>query len=100
MDLLFKRYASPFSFIDGYMQTGRFDEFVVELARTVNEEKEEETTWEFYLHKVSSEVSYKDFFEELENDKQNQNMSDEEKAETVKMAMNILNNFNPDERGE
>ena len=100
MDLLFKRYASPFSFIDGYMQTGRFDEFVVELARTVNEEKEEETTWEFYLHKVSSEVSYKDFVEELENDKQNQNMSDEEKAETVKMAMNILNNFNPDERGE
>ena len=100
MDLLFKRYASPFSFIDGYLQTGRFDEFVVELARTVNEEKEEETTWEFYLHKVSSEVSYKDFVEELENDKQNQNMSDEEKAETVKMAMNILNNFNPDERGE
>jgi hypothetical protein len=99
MDLLFKRYANPFSFIDGFLQTGRFDEFVVELARTVNEEKEEETTWEFYLHKVNSEVSYKEFVEELENDKQNQNMSEEEKAETVKMAMNILNNFNP-ERGE
>ena len=99
MDLLFKRYASPFSFIDGMMQTGRFDEFVVELARTVNEEKEEETTWEFYLHKVTSEMSYKDFVDELENDKQNQQMTDEEKASTVKMAMDILNNFNP-ERGE
>ena len=99
MDLLFKRYASPFSFIDGYMQSGRFDEFVVELVNTVNEEKEESTRWEFYLHKVNSEVTYQDFVEELENDKQNQNMTDEEKAETVKMAMNILNNFSPERGG-
>ena len=99
MDLLYQRYASPFSFIDGYMQTGRFDEFVVEFVNAINKEKEHQTRWDFYLHKVSPEVSFDAFIEEAENNKQNLNMSDEEKAETVKMAMNILNNFNP-ERGE
>ena len=99
MDLLFKRYASPFSFIDGMMQSGRFDEFVVELVNTVNEEKEDATTWEFYLHKVNPEVSYKDFVDELENDKQLQNMTEEDKAESINIAMSILNNFDP-ERGE
>jgi hypothetical protein len=99
MDLLFKRYASPFSFIDGYMQSGRFDEFVVELVNTVNEEKEDATRWDFYLHKVAPEVSYQDFVAEIENNKQIQNMTEEEKAETVNEAMEILSNFNP-ERGE
>ena len=99
MDLLFKRYASPYSFIDGYLQTGRFDEFVVSLVETINKENEEAKFWEFYLHKVSSDVSFGEFVEEIENDKQNQNMTDEEKAKTIKMAMNILNNFDP-ERGE
>ena len=99
MDLLYQRYASPFSFIDGYMLTGRFDEFVVELVNTVNKEKEDEANWDFYLHKVSPEVSYQEFVEELENNKQIQNMTEEDKAESVNIAMNILNNFNP-ERGE
>ncbi len=99
MDLLYQRYASPFSFIDGYLQTGRFDEFVVELVTTVNKEKEEDATWNFYLHKVSSEVSYQDFVAELENDKQIQNMTEEDKAKSINIAMSILNNFNP-ERGD
>ncbi len=99
MDLLFKRYASPFSFIDGMMQSGRFDEFVVEFVNTINEETEDSKTWDFYLHKVSAEVSYKDFVDELENDKQLQNMTEEDKADSVNIAMSILNNFNP-ERGE
>ena len=100
MDLLYQRYASPFSFIDGYMLTGRFDEFVVELVNTVNKEKEDDKTWEFYLHKVTNpEVSYKDFIAEIENNKQIQNMTEEDKAESVNIAMNILNNFNP-ERGD
>ena len=81
------------------MLTGRFDEFVVELVNTVNKEKEDEANWDFYLHKVSPEVSYQEFVEELENNKQIQNMTEEDKAESVNIAMNILNNFNP-ERGE
>ena len=99
MDLLFKRYASPFLFIDGMMQTGRFSEFVSELVKAFNEEREEKTMWEFYLHKVDPSVSYADFVESLENDKQLQNMTEEDKAASVNIAMSILNNFNP-ERGD
>ena len=100
MDLLHKRYASPFSFIDGMMQSGRFDEFVVEFVSTINKEKEDESLWEFYLHKVSSEISFKDFVEEIETDTKNQNMTEQDKASTVNMAMDILNNFIPSEGSE
>lgn len=98
MDLLFKRYASPFLFIDGYLQTGRFSEFVVEFVKTINAEKEDSTQWEFYLHKVQ-EGTFGEFVEEIENNKQLQNMPEAAKEEAVKKAFDILNKFNP-ERGE
>ena len=99
MDLLFKRYASPFLFIDGMMQTGRFSEFVSDFVKAINEENEEKTTWEIYLHKVDPSVSYTEFVESIKNNEQLQEMTEEDKASTVKMALGILNNFNP-ERGE
>ena len=99
MDLLFKRYASPFSFMEGMIQTGRFDEFVVEFIKTVNDELEEKTTWEIYLHKVN-EGSYKDFVDEIENDKKNQNMTEDDKESILQKSLGILNNFNPIEGGE
>lgn len=82
------------------MQSGRFEEFVVELVNTVNKEKEEESLWEFYLHKVSSETSFKDFAEEIEADNKNKKMTEQDKASAVNMAMNILNNFIPIEGSE
>ena len=99
MDLLFKRYASPFLFMDGMIQTGRFDEFVDEFIKTINAENEETTNWDFYLHKVQ-EGSFKDFVDELENNKNNQNMSEETIESTVQKSLQILNNFIPEERGE
>ena len=99
MDLLFKRYASPFLFMDGMLQTCRFSEFVDEFMHTVYAENEDQTSWEFYLHKVQ-EGSYKDFKDELETDKQNQNMSKESIEETIQNSLGILNNFTPSEGGE
>ena len=99
MDLLFTRYASPFSFIEGMIQTGRFDEFVVEFLKTVSDEREEKTMWEIYLHKIH-EGSYKDFVDEIENDKKNQNMTEDDKESILQNSLSILNNFNPIEGGE
>lgn len=96
MDLLFKRYASPFLFIDGMIQTGRFSEFVVEFVETINREKENEYNWEFFLHKVW-EGTFEEFREEIENSKQNRGMTDRTIETTVQHSMNILNNFNPAE---
>ena len=99
MDLLFKRYASPFLFMDGYILTGRFSEFVDEFVQTVMKENEEETSWEFYLHKVQ-EGSFKDFMDELDNNTKNQNMSERTIETTIQNSMDILNNFTPTEGGE
>ncbi len=99
MDLLFKRYASPFLFMDGMILTDRFSEFVDEFVQTVMKENEEETSWEFYLHKVQ-EGSFKDFMDELDNNTKNQNMSERTIETTIQNSMDILNNFTPTEGGE
>ena len=99
MDLLFKRYASPFSFVDGMIQTGRFHEFVIDFIKTTNQEMEEKYDWEFFLHKVFDK-SYQEFKEEIKINKENQEMSEQDIETTVQYSINILNNFNPEEGGE
>jgi hypothetical protein len=99
MDLLFKRYANPIPFVDGMIQTGRFQEFVVDLIKTVNKEKEDQLDWEFFLHKVW-EGSFKDFKDDVDINKQNQAMSDQTVETTIKESMKILKNFNPNKGGD
>lgn len=99
MDLLFKRYASPFSFVDGMIQTGRFCEFVREFWQTAYKEKDEETSWQYYLHKVF-EGSYADFKKELKTNREHQNMTEKTFETTYKHSMSILQNFNPEKGGE
>ena len=99
MDLLFKRYANPFPFVDGMIQTGRFSEFVRSFLEKENSEREEQTAWEFWLHKVW-EGSFADFKSEMENDKKNKQMSEKTMEATIKDSMNILKNFNPTKGGE
>jgi len=98
MDRLYQRYADPFSFIDGMIQTGRFCEFVNFFSKTVSEEKDEETSWQYYLHKVF-EGSFADFKAEMKNTSEHQNMSERTMETTIKHSMNILNNFNPETGG-
>ena len=98
MDLLFKRYANPFPVVDGMIQTGRFSEFVRQIIEKENSEREEQTAWEFWLHKVW-EGSFADFRSGMENDKKNKQMSEKTMETTIKDSMNILKNFNPEKRG-
>lgn len=87
MDLLFSKYASPFSFIDIMIQTSRFSEFVDEILTLENEKKE----WEFYLHKV-----YNKSFDEFKNTiKQPEEVSEEQIETTIQNSMSILKNFIP-----
>ena len=94
MDLLFKRYASPFLFVDGMIQTGQFSDFVDEFVHTVNSENEDQINWEFFLHKVN-EGSFSDFIDEMKQDKENKEMTANDIESTVQQSMDILNNFNP-----
>lgn len=99
MDLLFKRYASPFSFMDGMIQSGRFCEFVESFIEAVYKEREEETSWQFWLHKVL-DGTYAEFREGMKNTENNQNMTQASIETTLKTSMDILNNFNPAKGGE
>lgn len=99
MDQLFKRYADPFSFMDGMIQAGRFFDFVVDFVKTINQENEEKFNWEVWLHKVWDQ-SYKDFMTEVETDAENQNMSAETIETTVQESLDILKNFTPQQGGE
>ena len=90
MDLLFKRYADPFSLVNGYIQTGRFREFVFHFAKSQGEDDR----WEFFLHKVWDK-SYTDFCRALDTSQGNQRMSDEDMEATIKKSMDILGDFKP-----
>jgi hypothetical protein len=95
MDLLFKRYADPFSLLNGYIQTKQFARFIPEFCKQVSEDDR----WEFYLHKVWGQT-YPAFCESLQTTRNLQKMSDSEIAATVQTSMDILEHFNPGEEGE
>ena len=98
MDMVYQRYSCPFSFIDGMIQTNRFDEFVREFVKTINQEKEDKLDWEFWLHKVW-EGTFKEFKDSIATNTQNQTMTKETIAETVNSSISILNNFTPQNEG-
>lgn len=96
MDLLFKKYADPFTLLTGYIQTLRFCEFVASFVNQVNEDDR----WEYFLHKVWDK-SYSEFCDALLVTQEQQTMSEEDMEATVKKSMDILGNFNPyEEEGE
>ncbi len=98
MDRLYQRYADPISFMNGMILSGRFSEFVRSFWNAQHEEKNEEKSWEFYLHRVF-EGSFNDFMEKQKTTAEHMNMSDSTIEAALKNTQNILSNFNP-ERGE
>ena len=98
MDLLFKRYADPFLFIDQMLLTGRFSEFVDEIQIITAKEKNDQTTWEFFLAKVHDK-SFNEFKQDLENNVKAQHTTEADLEATVKESWNIIGGFNPEPEG-
>lgn len=92
MDLLFKRYASPFVLLDNLILISSASSFIDDLIKHINKEKEEQIQWEFFLHKVFDK-SWKEF-----NDEVNQPINDEkiDLGATVKKSRDMLNKFTPE----
>lgn len=91
MDLLFKRYASPFSFISTLLQAGRFSEFVDEFMKATGEDD----MWEYFLHKVFD----KSFDEFMKSTEPKEEMTAEQVETTIHNSQDILSNFIPEEGG-
>lgn len=93
MDLLFKRYASPFDYLNILLESGNFERGIINILETENDDK----SWEYYLsnnpHNKSSFVDWK-----KENNRKMQAQRPMSKAEvdaTVRKSQDILNNFKP-----
>lgn len=94
MDLIFKRYSSPFILLDNYLRLGRFDEFVDEVIKANNEDE----TYKVWLLKVHDK-SYEEFREEVLNSSKNKASTPEQIKATISESKNILNGFNPNQKG-
>ena len=92
MDLLFKRYASPFILIDNLILIGSSSSFIYDLIDFINKEKEEQINWEFFLHKVFDK-SWKEFCDEVSQPIVNKEI---DLGATVKKSKDMLNNFTPE----
>ena len=88
MDLVFKRYSSPFLLLDNLIENGRFLEFIMELL----DMHEEEQIYELWLHKCFDK-SYEEFKKGLK--KQETDVDDERIGSIINDSFEILNNFKP-----
>ena len=92
MDLLFKRYASPFVLLDNLIATASLSTFIDDFFKFIGEEKQEETKWQFFLHKVFDK-SWKEFCEEIDSANKAEKI---DLGATIKKSYDMLNNFAPE----
>lgn len=79
--------------LDKMIQGQRFHEFVCEFVSIQNEELEDQTKWEFWLHKVFDQT-FREFLDGINNtNSQTKRPSNEDLETTVKESMEILNGF-------
>lgn len=90
MDLLSKRYSSPFLILDEMIAQGQFYEFVIE----VNKIQHEEELWDIWTHKIFDK-GFEEWKKTL-NIPQEVEKSDFNAKATIKNSMDILNGFNPE----
>lgn len=94
MDLLFTRYAGPFSMLDNIIQWGGFSDFI----ETLYDKEEEKTRWEFYLHKLSmwDNRSWDEFNRDLDSrETATKEISDADKEDIVRSSYDMLKDFDP-----
>jgi DNA topoisomerase IB len=73
------------------ISTGRFFEFVKEFVKTHNEEQEDKTIWEFWLHKVFDK-SLEEFKESIKKTN-TAAPTQKELKETVQATFDMLDGF-------
>ena len=95
MDLLSKRYASPFFVLDDMIRLGQLHDFLTELFKEINEEEIERYRWEFYLHKVFDKT-YEEYLNIVNDSNKGRNEPSMSKAEIMDVcaySQNILEGF-------
>lgn len=97
MDLLSKRYASPFSLLDNLIQAEQFNEWVTYFLNKQVQEDDDKKMWEFFLHKVFNK-SFNEWKTEATTGQSGGAvgvMDEAKKEKIIESSEAILNGFNP-----
>lgn len=90
--MIFKRYSSPFLFLDNLIIQGRFSDGIDTIYKQTGEEK----MWQLYLSIPMKETSYNDWKNDvLSKDEKPSFEASEDINEVKDKARNILKNFKP-----
>lgn len=97
--MIFKRYSSPFLFLENLIAQGRLCKGIDTIYKQSNEEK----MWEMYLFTLSTRAlnndnrSYQDWKDEIVSNNQKQDGFEvaEDIDEIKNKARNMLSNFKP-----
>lgn len=90
MDLLFKRYASPFLIVDEMLSVGMLQGFIVNLFKKENEELQ----WEYWLHKVY-DMDFETYKSKCAEHNKSYAMSTKQVDATINKSRGILKKFKP-----
>lgn len=99
MDLLAKRYASPFLVLDEFIRLQQLHDFVIEISQTIAEENEQKFQWEYYLHKVWADISFEDYVQACEmaqKQAQNKELSYQQIGNVINESKMMLEGFVPE----
>ena len=72
------------------VETGQLCDFIEELVQIRNEEMQEKTAWEYYLHTVCREMSFEEFMQKAKQPEEPETISKDRKVEIVKDSLDIL----------
>lgn len=91
MDLLFKRYASPFYYLDILLEYRNFGRGIANIWETTQDDK----CWDYYLsNNPMNNKSFEDWKKETQGKHENQKaMSKKQVEATVEKSQGILKNF-------
>lgn len=89
MDLLFHRYASPYTLIDDLILSGDFSEFI----NVFMEGREADMQWEYFLAKIFDK-SFNEFVEDVKGSQRTMTESDIEA--TIKDSLSMAIDFIPE----
>ncbi len=98
MDLLYRRYASPYPLLEDMIKNQSLSELVKKIISNEEKKKEEEEDerfWEFFLHKVMQDISFSDWKKSLAAGSRSYRMSEKEVEKQKGKARDILRRCNP-----
>jgi len=87
--LLYKRYGKPLELLQQMVEIGQLADFINELVQIRNEELQEKTMWEYYLHRVY-DMSFEEFMKQTKEPEAPETMGKDRMVEIVKDSLDIL----------